>query len=146
MMGFNTIYYFINLYKPTYVILVIGANELFIRDINSRDKFVKNIIRQVGKIKYVWIGPPNWTEDTGINDLILKNVGTDRFYPSKNLTFERYKDGAHPTRKSGYMWMDSVASFIMHKSKYPILMNLPDTSATRSPNLILLSPNPPKGF
>jgi hypothetical protein len=142
----DTISYFINKFKPTYVILVIGANELFIRDIKSRDKLVKNIIRQVGETKYIWVGPPNWKEDTGINDLIVRNAGPRKYYPSKKLKYERFKDGAHPTKKSGYMWMDSVASFIMNKSMYPVLLNYPDTPAKKNPPTTLLGPHPPKGL
>jgi hypothetical protein len=142
----DTISYFVNKFNPTYVILVIGANELFIRDIRSRDKFAKNILRQIGNRKYFWVGPPNWKEDTGINNLILRNVGPRRYYPSKKLTYERVKDGAHPTRKSGYMWMDSVAAFIMKKSMYPVLLNYPDTPSIKGPPTVLLGPHPPKGL
>ena len=142
----DTLSYFVNKFNPTYVILVIGGNELFIRDIRSRDKFVKNILKQIGNRKYFWVGPPNWKEDTGINSLIERNVGPRRYYPSKKLTFERVRDGAHPTRKSGYMWMDSIAAFIMKKSMYPVLLNYPDTPSTKGPPTILLGPHPPKGL
>jgi len=128
------------------VILVIGANELFIRDIKRRDKFVKNILRQIGNLKYFWVGPPNWKEDTGINDLILRNVGPRRYYPSKKLKYERNRDGAHPTKKSGYMWMDSVATFIMNKSMYPVLLNYPDAQEKNGPPTTLLMPHAPKGL
>jgi hypothetical protein len=142
----DTLAYFVNKFNPTYVILVLGGNELFIRDIRSRDKFVKNILRQIGNRKYFWAGPPNWKEDTGINSLIERNVGPRRYYPSKKLTFERVKDGAHPTRKSGYMWMDSIAAFIMKKSMYPVRLNYPDTPSLNRPPTILLGPHPPKGL
>lgn len=142
----DTLSYFIKKLDPTYVILVLGANELFIRDIKSRDKLVKNIIRQMGDLPYIWVGPPNWKEDTGINDLIVRNVGPRRYYPSKKLKYERFKDGAHPTKKSGYMWMDSVASYIMNKSMYPVLLEFPDTPARKNPPTTLLGPHPPKGI
>jgi hypothetical protein len=140
----DTISYFINKFNPTYVILVIGSNELFIKDIRSRDKYVKNILKQVGDRKYFWVGPPNWKDDTGINDLIVRNVGHKRYYPSKNLVYERFKDGAHPTKKSGVMWMDSVAAFIMKKSMYPVLLNYPDMPSRKNPPLTILGPHPPK--
>ena len=142
----DTLSYFIKKYNPTYVILVIGANELFIRDIKRRDKFVKNILRQIGNLKYFWVGPPNWKEDTGINDLILRNVGPRRYYPSKKIKYERNRDGAHPTKKSGYMWMDSVAAFIMNKSMYPVLLNYPDAPEKKGPPTTLLMPHAPKGL
>ena len=73
-------------FKPTYVFLVLGANELFVRDIiKKRTKYVKNILQQLDTVKFVWVGPPNWKDDTGINTMILRNVGSDRYFPSKNL-------------------------------------------------------------
>lgn len=140
----DTIAYFIKKFEPTYVLLAIGSNELFIKDIISeRDQYVDNILSQVGDLKYLWIGPPNWKDDTGINDLIVRNVGRKRYYPSKNLTFKRGKDGAHPVRESGYMWMDSIARFIMYESQYRVLMNAPDTFLSKVPPTVIISPNPP---
>lgn len=140
----DTITYFIKKYQPTYVILAIGSNELFIKDIiTERDKYVDHILDQVGDLKYLWIGPPNWKDDTGINDLIVRNVGRKRYYPSKDLTFKRGKDGAHPVRESGYMWMDSVAKYIMNESQYRVLLNPPDTFLSKTPPTVILSPKAP---
>ncbi|NTW33826.1 MAG: SGNH/GDSL hydrolase family protein [Bacteroidetes bacterium] len=143
----DTIAYFIKKFDPTYIVLVIGSNELFIRDIiRNRDKFVKNILRQMGDKKFIWVGPPNWKKDSGINDLIARNTGEKKYFPSKNLTFNRNSDGAHPTRQSASMWMDSIASFIMKKSMYPVILNYPDEAAKKSPPTTLLGPKPPKGI
>lgn len=143
----DTISYFIKKFDPTFVILVIGGNELFIRDIvKDRDKYAKHILKQVGDKKYIWVGPPNWKKDTGINKLILYNVGRYRYYPSLNLTYDRCRDGAHPTTKSASVWMDSIASFMMNKSMYPVMMNLPKTKAIKYPSTTLLGPNPPSGL
>lgn len=143
----DTISYFIKKFDPTYVILVIGGNELFIKDIlKERDAFAKNILKQVGDLKYIWVGPPNWKKDTGINKLIIRNVGRRRYFPSLELSFDRAKDGAHPTRKSAIIWMDSVASFMMNKSMYPVLMNFPDEKAPKHPPTTLLMPNAPDGI
>lgn len=140
----DTISYFIKKFDPTYVILVIGGNELFIRDIlKDRDTYAKHIIKQVGNLKFLWIGPPNWKKDTGINKLIVRNVGRRRYFPSLDLTYDRCRDGAHPTTKSAYSWMDSVASFMMYKSMYPVIMNVPKTKAIKNPPTTLLGPNPP---
>lgn len=140
----DTLAYFIKKFEPTYIILVLGANELFIKDIFQRDPLVKHILAQIGDRKYIWVGPPNWKDDTGINSLIVKNTGYKRYYPSKNLKYNRFKDGAHPTRESAKMWMDSVAGFIMNKSKYPVLLNFPsDSIKKKSPPTTLLMPNPP---
>ena len=139
----DTISHFINKYKPTYVMLVLGANELFIRDIkNKRLRYVKRIISQMDTLPYVWVGPPNWKDDTGINDLILNNVGNTKYYPSKDLSYDRTSDGAHPTHKSAALWMDSVATWVQTESSYRInLHRPPDTVRYRqSPNATLLQP------
>ncbi len=137
----DTLSYFIKKYKPTYIILVIGANELFVRDIISkRTRYVKNILSQIGKRKYIWVGPPNWKKDTGINKMIVDNVGKKRYYPSLKLKYKRYRDGAHPRKESSAMWVDSVASWIMSKSMYPIILNKPTKKRKGTPNATLIQP------
>jgi hypothetical protein len=143
----DTLRSFIKQLKPSYVLVVIGGNEMYINDLAQHNIYIKNIIGQIGDCKYIWIGPPNWKEDNGINHLIDKNVGDSRYFPSKNLTFQRKKDGAHPTTESAKMWMDSIAVFIMNKSEYPVLMNFPaDSVCGKLPRTILLSPKPPPGL
>lgn len=137
----DTLSYFIKKFKPTYVFLVLGANELFVRDIiKKRTKYVKNILQQLDTVKYVWVGPPNWKDDTGINTMILRNVGNDRYFPSKNLNYKRTRDGAHPTTASAAMWMDSIAVWVMNESRYPILMKTPKNKSKKSAHLTLLQP------
>jgi hypothetical protein len=137
----DTLAYFINKEKPTYIILILGANELFVRDIiKIRTPYVHHILEQIGEIPFIWVGPPNWRDDTGINQMIVDNVGISRYYPSKNLTYKRFADGAHPKPESAFMWCDSVASFIMNKSRYPILLNKPTQKYTGSPNSTILQP------
>jgi len=115
----------IDYYQPSYIFFTTGSNELFVRDIEERDKYVKNIVGQVGKKHFIWIGPPNWKEDTGINEVIAKNVGDDRFFVSKYLTFTRASDGAHPTWTSARFWADTIASWVMFESRKRILLEKP---------------------
>lgn len=137
----DTLRYFIRTYNPTYVILVIGANELFISDIiEKRDGYTKNVIAQIGNRRFIWVGPPNWKEDTGINEMILNNVGSGRYFESKRLKFQRARDGAHPTRASAAVWADSICSWIMTRSKYPIRLNKPDLKAKGTPKATLIQP------
>lgn len=132
---------YIEQFKPTYVFISLGANELFVRNIaERRDKFVKNIISQIGDIPYVWIGPPNWKEDTGINDLIAKNARKGSFFLSNGMHFDRAKDGAHPTRKSAREWLDSVARWMPEHAAYPIKMNKPEQEKARPERVIVLQP------
>ncbi|MCU0446116.1 MAG: SGNH/GDSL hydrolase family protein [Microscillaceae bacterium] len=118
----------IDFYKPSYVFFTTGSNELFIRNIQEREKHIQNIVSQVGSRKFIWIGPPNWAEDTGINDLIVKNVGQDRFFESKNLQFDRASDGAHPTFKSAAVWADTISAWVMQKSRHKIMLKRPKKS------------------
>lgn len=137
----DTLTYFIKKYKPTYIICVLGSNELFIRDIKeNRTGYIKHILKQVGKTKFIWIGPPNWKEDTGINDLISENIGEERFFLTKGMKFDRKKDGAHPTYESAYKWADSIARWIVKKSFYPIKLIKPDTLSCRAPATTILKP------
>ncbi|MCU0429774.1 MAG: hypothetical protein MUF42_07345 [Cytophagaceae bacterium] len=143
----DTLSYFIKKYKPTYVLLCLGANELFIRDIKKdRASLVANIVRQMGDLPYVWIGPPNWKPDTGINDLIVSYAGSDHYFESKKLTYARSRDGAHPTLASARIWMDSVASYIVHKSCCPVKLNRPARFYKGLPATVILQPNPPPGL
>ena len=137
----DTIDYYIKKYKPSYVLFVMGANELFIRNIfKRRHQYVQNIIKKVGKIPYLWVGPPNWKDDTGINDMIKAFVPQDQYYESQKLTLARAKDGAHPTITAAGTWMDSIAVWIVNKSHYPIVMNNPGKVKKTYPHPILLQP------
>ena len=125
----DTLEYYVNEFKPTYIIFVIGANEMFALDGHQRGKYFDKIIPQTHGIKTVWVGPPNWKEDTGINDAMMEKFGNKQFFLSKNLHFTRVEgDVAHPDRKSGTMWMDSICSWIMRDSYFPIRLNRPEVA------------------
>ncbi len=132
----------IDRYKPSYVFICLGANELFVRDIaTKRDKFVKNIISQIGDLPYLWIGPPNWKPDTGINDLIDKNAEKGCFFLSNGMHFDRTSDGAHPTRNSAIAWMDSVVRWMAKSSAYPIAnMKVPSEPTARATKQTVYQP------
>jgi lysophospholipase L1-like esterase len=143
----DTISYFIKKHKPTYVLICLGANELFIRNIKKdRANLVAHIVQQVGNLPYVWIGPPNWKADTGINDLIVEYAGKNHYFESKKLKFARSKDGAHPTLGSARIWMDSVAAYIEKESCCPIRLKKPSKIYKGYPSTTLLQPNPPAGL
>lgn len=126
---------------PDYIFICLGANELFVRDIVSkRDKYVKEIVKEVGKIPFVWIGPPNWKDDTGINDLIAANVPSGSFFLSRGMHFDRAKDGAHPTRKSAIQWMDSVVRWMPQHCAHPIKMAKPMSSTGRPRQIFVHQP------
>lgn len=135
----DTLEYFLRKYTPTHVFICLGSNQLFVRNLDEIDKHIKTIKGKLGDIPAIWIGPPNWKPDTGINDLLLKNMGPHAYYPSKDLTFERISDGAHPTEKSAEAWFDSVAVWINNgHAIHPINLELPTEEGKQ--RMIILQP------
>ena len=133
---------YIDRYNPDYIFISLGANELFVKDIaEKRDKYVKKILADIGDIPYLWIGPPNWKPDTGINDLIEANVPKGNFFLSDGMEFRRKKDGAHPTVESAAEWMDSIARWMPLNSSHPILMETPDVARSRAKKVFVHQPN-----
>lgn len=132
---------YIKQFHPDYIFICLGANELFVRDIISkRDICVKDLIKEIGAIPYVWIGPPNWKDDTGINRLIAANAGAGHYFKSDGMEFERMKDGAHPTRKSAALWMDSVVRWMTAHSSHPIKMDIPEQNTAKAARVVVLQP------
>ncbi len=133
---------YIDRLKPDYIFICLGANELFVSDIiRKRDGYVKNIIADIDSIPYVWIGPPNWKKDTGINELIRSNTPEGAFFMSNGMSFDRTKDGAHPTAKSAALWLDSVARWMPQHALHPIRMELPLKSKARAKRIFIHQPN-----
>lgn len=137
----NLLAKYVKQYKPDFIFISIGGNELFIRNIEHRRKYVHKILENTGGIPFLWIGPPNWKEDTGINSLILSEVGRSSFFLSKNLKFERSSDGRHPTWESSYMWMDSVISSVSKSGHLKFKLKKPDKLVGKPTKIIMLSPD-----
>lgn len=128
--------------KPDFVFISLGANELFVKDIKTkRDKYVKTLISELGDTPYLWIGPPNWKPDTGINDLVRANTGRGCFFLSDGMHFERAKDGAHPTRTSAALWMDSVVRWMGDNCPTPFLLDVPSVNTASPKRIFIHQPN-----
>lgn len=133
---------YIDSLKPDYVFVCLGANELFVPNIKElRRNYVKNIINDIDTIPFVWIGPPNWKDDTGINELIDEETQQGTFFLSDGMTFRRSSDGAHPTRSSAGEWMDSVARWMPNNCLHPIRMEMPDVNTGRAKRIFVHQPN-----
>lgn len=137
----DTLTTFVRRFNPDYVMLCLGANELFVRDIKTkRDKYVKRILSQIGDRPYLWIGPPNWKPDTGINELVAENTAEGCFFLSDGMTFSRKSDGAHPTAASAREWMDSVVRWMPMHSAHPIKMDRPEELSGKANRVVVLQP------
>lgn len=135
----DTLEYFIRKYSPDFIMVSLGGNEMFVNDLDKRRKYVSSIVRRMSDIPFIWIGPPNWKEDTGINNIVGSIVGDSRFFLSKNLEFERGKDGRHPTPASSCVWADTISSWIMNSSRYRIRMEQPADTTVYSGRVVVLS-------
>lgn len=134
--------HYIGRLNPDYVFICLGANELFVRDIAAkRGRYVSTLISEIGNIPYLWIGPPNWRPDTGINSLIASNTAAGSFFLSDGMSFERGKDGAHPTRQSAAEWMDSIIRWMPANSAHPIRFDLPPQRYDRAHRVFVHTPD-----
>ena len=137
----DTLRKFIKKYHPSYIFISLGGNELFIRDIaQSREKYVRKILKEIGDIPYIWIGPPNWKKDTCINDLIASCTAPGCFFLSNGMHFDRQKDGAHPTYESAALWVDSIARWMPLHAAHPIKMKKPTKATGRAASQVMLTP------
>ena len=133
---------YIRTVSPDYIFICLGANELFVSDIiNKRTGFVKNMLADIGDIPYLWIGPPNWKEDTGVNRMIADNSAPGTFFLSDGMQFERKRDGAHPTSASAAQWLDSVVRWMPRYSAHPILMRTPEKTTARPARVFIHQPD-----
>jgi hypothetical protein len=131
----------IKTYHPNYIMVCLGANELYVPDIKrARRPHLKKMLAEIGDIPYLWIGPPNWVEDTGINDLLAQEVDEGCFYLSAKDHFERSRDGAHPTRASAQKWMDRVIKWMATHAAYPIKLNAPSQLTSRADRIVIYQP------
>ena len=123
--------------NPTMVIVVLGSSELTSPSIESRKPFVDALLKRIGPRKVVWVGPPNWRADTGINDLLETELGKDRFFRSEHLELPRKHDGIHPNAEGGRIWMNAVASWLSTESRFETQMNPPSHTAAAPPARVL---------
>lgn len=115
--------------QPTFVVISLGTNDLGYHDISKRAKAVQEIVREVGDIPFVWIGPISLKSIKGENavpGMIRDNVGVDRFYDSYHLNMARFPDGIHPTFEASAVWVDNVVQWMNGNSNlFPIVMKTP---------------------
>jgi hypothetical protein len=97
---------------PTLIIVVVGSSELTSPQIARHEQFVRLMLKKLEGRRFVWIGPANWRPDTGINDLILRMIGPERFFRSAELSLPREGDGIHPTPNGGRKWVDAFVSWM----------------------------------
>ncbi|MEY4571040.1 MAG: hypothetical protein RLZ10_233 [Bacteroidota bacterium] len=106
----DTLLYYINKFKPTMVVLVLGLNELFVNDFDQRRTNIQKIKAQLVKkgINHYWIGPAAWKKDSGVIKIMEEEWG-NRFFSSQKLILGRAKDNRHPSNDAAWIWMNAVS-------------------------------------
>lgn len=136
----DTLEHVIDRYKPDYIVMVIGLNQMFQNNFDESDSSIRKIVSTFKGIPYSWIGPANWVEDKGIKKVFEQNVDSGCFFLSGNLVLARAKDGRHPDKTANYIWMDSIANWMNTKAYWSIKMNKPDTVIIpKNLNLMILN-------
>lgn len=99
---------YIEQYHPDVVFIALGSNEIFIPEMTSRAKAVREIASEIGDRPAYWIGPPSWKPDKGIVHTIEENFRAGHFYNANDLVVPRRRDGAHPTPDGFKTWTDLI--------------------------------------
>ena len=117
--------------NPTYVIICLGTNDLTQGNPAGKAAAVAEIIREIGDVPLVWIGPlemKSLQKDPGVTDMLRQQVGANRFFNSYNLRVAR-EDEVRPTAEGGARWMDEVAKWMSSlEVAAPIKMDIPTAS------------------
>lgn len=130
----DTLDHYIERFHPTFVFISLGSNELYIRHLDKYREYVKTILSKIGDIPYVWVGPPNWKPDEGINDMLQSETAPGTFFRSAGIEMARKRDQIHPTRDAAAIWFDSIARW-MPRSAHPIRLETPSDSISRTSRL-----------
>lgn len=123
----DTLAHYMKLYKADYIFISLGSNEVYFKNPETRLPYIRKILTTIGNVPYVWIGPPNWNEDTKINDILESTCAPGSFFRSQGMKFKRKADKIHPTRASSALWLDSIMRWLP-SSRHPILADPPSDS------------------
>ena len=117
--------------RPTLIVFSCGSNDLGYYDLTRREGYVKDIIKTMGKVPYVWVGPTTLrgVKDNGIGGIIRRNTGENHFFDTTKVNLVRGKDGIHPTFASAAQWMDKIVEW-MKANGYQIKLNRPTKKST----------------
>jgi hypothetical protein len=100
-------------FQPTLVIVGLGLNEVFARDIEKRKKYIEIINQKIDSAgaKVFWMGPAAWVQDKGIVSAI-RDVNGIRFFDATSLSLTRGGDGRHPDMRAYKFWFSHAAAYM----------------------------------
>ena len=137
----DTLNYFIAKFKPDFILIALGLNELFVNDIVKRTSYAANIKAKLeaARMPYYFIGPAAWVKDKGITNVLQSTFG-ELFYPSHLLALERAADGRHPSKNGGALWFDRVANHMTTKGILDLHLVKDSLYSGVSPTILLKVP------
>lgn len=118
-------------YQPTLIMIVIGLNELYAKDLKKRTSAANLLKAKIGNIPYLWIGPANYVNDLGINQVFEQTATPNRFVLSKDLNLPKATDKRHPNRDGYRIWMEHIARFIQSSDLYNFKFEVPKKFGNR---------------
>lgn len=134
----DTLNHYIHSFRPTHVFISLGSNELYTADLKNCRKRAEQIIAKAGSVPVTWVGPPNWTEDKGINTMLQRLVGKRHFFMTKGIKLERQKDGRHPTRAAAVVWVDKIVEWMKTgKAAHPFRLDKPKKRSTNYKQIVI---------
>ncbi|MFM7078989.1 MAG: SGNH/GDSL hydrolase family protein [Bacteroidota bacterium] len=109
----DTLQHFLEKFKPTMVIIGLGLNEVFARDVEKRKKYIEAINSKVDSAgaKVFWLGPAAWVKDKGIVSAI-RDVNGGLFFDATTLSLTRSGDGRHPDMRGYKFWFAHAAAYM----------------------------------
>ncbi len=126
-------------YKPTFVIFVVGLNEMYVTDMDRRTEAAKLFLKKLGDTPYLWVGPANFTTDHGINKVFETTADPGCFVLSKDLEIPRGGDHRHPNVEGYKIWMDYIASYIQSNHAYPFNFLPPERTNFKLQGRVILA-------
>ena len=134
----DTLNYYMNTLHPTHVFICLGSNELYSADMKNIRRRAEMIVAKIGNVPFTWIGPPNWMEDKGINNMLQSELGKHHFFMTRGMKLNRQEDGRHPTHHGGAVWMDSIVTWMnTGKAIHPFRLEKPTKRNTHYRQIFL---------
>lgn len=117
--------------RPTFIFVSLGANEAGAKHPEVYAPNIDKIVAKIGRIPFVWIGPPALSGDCGMSDVLLRQLPAGTFFRSDGMDLPRRKDRIHPSLAGAAMQVDSLARW-MRQSAHPIRMAVPPDSLSHT--------------
>lgn len=119
-------------FKPTYIFVLLGLNEVYAKDFSNRLKASYNFKKKFEHLPFAWIGPASWIPEQGISNVFANVAGIENFYFSNRLVLPRASDNRHPSVRGYDVWMDSVAIWMKNRPKWALQFNTPPNGVSSS--------------